>query len=153
MAEKGAVDFWGLSEVPDQEVLNAPEQKIEETTGDEYTSRLSEQGHSDRHAIFFNNDRLESEPYSASAPVHDLGENFFEVRTVNVTGTIRSSLGVQINDNQGQSIVVGQPLEGLWKQFRSEHQAIAGRSHWCIRRSNSGRHRDLRRRPQYSDQE
>lgn len=114
MAEKGAVDFWGLSEVPsDPAFIETLEEMVEDATGVEYTAKMSEDGGNDRIAILFNSDRLTSEPYDGGDDgLVDLGENFFEVTSVNTSGTVRPSLGVQLNDGHGQSVVV---LVNHWK--------------------------------------
>ena len=107
MAAKGAIDFWGLSEVPDQSFLATLEAKISAETGVNYEMKISEDPSSlDKLAIIFNADRLSSVPYSGTHPVDDIGDNFFEVQTVQISAGLRPSLGVQLKDRDGQSVVV-----------------------------------------------
>ena len=114
MAQKGAVDFWGLSEVPaDPAFLATLETTIERATGIDYATKISEAGGSDRLAILFNADHLTSEPYSGGmSGLVDLGDNFFEVTSINTSRTVRPSLGVQLSDEAGQSVVI---LVNHWK--------------------------------------
>ena len=115
MAAKGDIDFWGLSEVPGQTFLDTLVAKISSTTGINYEVKLSEDpDNSDKLAIIFNSDRLISEPYSGTHPVDVIGDNFFEVETVQLSNGLRPSLGIQLKDEDGQSVVV---LVNHWKAF------------------------------------
>ena len=124
MAAKGDVDFWGLSEVPDQAFLSQLVTKISAATGANYVSQLSVSGdNSDDHlAIIFNADRLTLIPYSGSHPVSKLNDTsgtsteFFEVTTVQVTPGLRASLGCQLQGENGERVVV---LVNHWKAFSS----------------------------------
>lgn len=107
MVAKGPIDFWGLSEVPDQEFLDTLSEKLSIATNVNYEVKLSEDpGSSDKLAIIFNADRLTSEPYSGTHPIDDLGSNFFEVDTVQLSAGLRPSLGIQLKGDDGQSVVV-----------------------------------------------
>jgi hypothetical protein len=59
MADKGAVEFWGLTNVADQTFLDTLEQAVEAETGADYTAKLSEQGGADRPAVLFNSAHLQ----------------------------------------------------------------------------------------------
>lgn len=115
MAEKGAVDFWGLSEVPSSTTfLKTLEAKIEQRTGIDYVVRRSKSGDEDRLAILFRSDRLKAVPYSGNLPASEmvnLGGNFFELPEVNTSGTVRPSLGVQLKAGNENVIV----LVNHWK--------------------------------------
>lgn len=119
MAAKGAIDFWGLSEVPDQEFLDKLTAKITAVTNINYKAKLSEEPYNreDKLAIIFNADRLTSEPYSGNHPVDDIEDNFFEVETVQLSNGLRPSLGVQLKDDSGQSVVV---LVNHFKAYKDE---------------------------------
>ena len=118
MAAKGAIDFWGLSEVPDQEFLDKLTAKITAVTNINYKAKLSEDPSTeDKLAIIFNADRLTSEPYSGNHPVDDIEGNFFEVETVRLSSGLRPSLGIQLKDDSGQSVVV---LVNHFKAFDSD---------------------------------
>jgi len=99
-----------------------------EHTNAEFVSKISEDGRSDRLAIIYRSDRLTSVPYSGSATVDDIGDNFFEVDTINVGGTIRPALGIQLESQSGQMMVA---LVNHWKccggssnRERRQRQAI-----------------------------
>ena len=83
-----------------------------EHTDAEFVSKISEEGGADQLAIIYRSDRLTSVPYSGSATVDDIGDNFFEVDTINVGGTIRPALGIQLQSQSGQMMVT---LVNHWK--------------------------------------
>jgi hypothetical protein len=90
-AQKGVIDIWGLSEVRDQETLTTFENAIEEATGIEYTSKLSEAGSRDRLAILFNAtvfNAIDVTPGDQSL------DPFFEIKEVQVTPGLRPGLAV-----------------------------------------------------------
>ena len=129
MVEKDSIDFWGLSEVPNQAAVNEFEQALEAANpGVDFISQLSEEGRSDRLAILYRSDRLTSVPYTGNAQVDDIGNNFFEVDSINVGNTIRPALGVQLQTESGQMVIM---LVNHWKccggnsnEARREQQAI-----------------------------
>ena len=107
MVAKGAVDFWGLSEVPGQSFLDTLVAKLTAATSTNYEVKLSKDPNtSDKLAIIFNKDRLTSEPYAGTHPVEQIGSNFFEVDTVQISNGLRPSLGIQLKGDDGQSVVV-----------------------------------------------
>jgi hypothetical protein len=129
MVAKGPdIDFWGLSEVENQATLNKLEQALEAAHGVDYVAKLSEEGGGDRLAILYQSDRMTAVPYSGSAAVDDIGDAFFEVDSINVGGTLRPGLGVQLQSSDGQMVIV---LVNHWKccggtsnEERREKQAI-----------------------------
>ena len=129
MVAKGDVDFWGLSEVRSQSAVNTFEAALEAAhPGVDYIVKLSEDGDSDRLAILYRGDRLASVAYSGTAAIDDLGDNFFEVDSINVGGTVRPALGVQLETPDGQQVIA---LVNHWKccggssnRARREQQAI-----------------------------
>ena len=123
---KGEVDFWGFSEVQNQAVVDTIEQALEKANPtSDYISKLSEDGAGDRLAILYRSDRLTAVPYSGTAAVDDIGGNFFEVDSINVGGTIRPALAVQLTAETGDVVVV---LVNHWKccgdEERRKLQAI-----------------------------
>ena len=113
MADKEGIDFWGLSEVQNQAAVAAFLVALNaEHTDAEFVSKISEDGGADRLAIIYRSDRLTSVPYSGGATVNDIGDNFFQVDAVNVGGTIRPALGIQLQSPSGQMVVV---LANHWK--------------------------------------
>lgn len=72
MADKGTVDFWGLSEVLDQATLETFESAIEDATAKEYNAFLSNEGGRDRLAIIYNTDKFTQvgEPFEISTLVN-----------------------------------------------------------------------------------
>lgn len=129
MVAKGNIDFWGLSEVQDQTTLDTIEDALEVAhPGIDFVAKLSDDGGSDRLAIVYRRDRMTAVPYSGSADIDDIGDNFFEVDSINVGGTVRPGLGVQLQSPAGESVVV---LVNHWKccggqanENRREKQAI-----------------------------
>ena len=102
MVAKGPIDFWGLSEVKDQTTVQTLEQALEAANpGVDFVTKLSEDGDGDRLAILYRADRMTAVPYSGSATVDDIGNNFFEVDSINVGGTLRPGLGVQLQSPGG----------------------------------------------------
>ena len=113
MAAKDNIDFWGLSEVENQAAVDTFVAALSAEHPDaEFASKISEDGGADRLAIIYRSDRLTSVPYSGSATVDDIGDNFFEVDTINVGGTVRPALGLQLQAASGQMTVV---LVNHWK--------------------------------------
>ena len=113
MADKEDIDFWGLSEVRNQAAVDAFVAALEAEHPDaEFVSKISEDGRSDRLAIIYRSDRLTPVSYSGSAVVDDIGDNFFEVDNINVGGTIRPALGIQLKSASGQMVVA---LVNHWK--------------------------------------
>lgn len=107
MAAKGPIDFWGLSEVQNQSFLNTLTSRIRSTTNINYEAKLSDDpNNADKLAIIYNADRLTPEPYSGTHPVDQIGDDFFEVETVRLSSGLRPSLGIQLKDENGQSVVV-----------------------------------------------
>jgi hypothetical protein len=127
MVAKGDVAFWGLSEVANQAFLNTLETALEAANPKvDYVTKLSEEGAGDRLAILFRSDRLKAVPYAGNATVDDIGDNFFEVDSINVGGTIRPALGIQLTGESGDTVVA---LVNHWKccadgPDRRELQAI-----------------------------
>lgn len=129
MIEKGDIDFWGLSEVLNQQAVNTFEQALETANpGVDFIAKISEEGRSDRLAILYRSDRLQSIPYSGNAVIDDIGDNFFEVDSINVGDTIRPGLGVQLEAKDGQPVII---LVNHWKccggsnnEERREQQAV-----------------------------
>lgn len=129
MVAKGNIDFWGLSEVQDQATLDTLEAALEAANpGVDFIAKLSEDGGSDRLAILYRDDRMNAVPYSGTADVDDIGDNFFEVDSINVGGTVRPGFGVQLESSAGDRVVV---LVNHWKccggaanEARREEQAI-----------------------------
>jgi hypothetical protein len=113
MADKEGIDFWGLSEVQNQAAVDAFVAALQAEHPDAvFASKISEEGAADLLAILYRSDRLTSVPYSGSATVDDIGDNFFEVDTINVGGTIRPALGIQLQSQSGQMMVA---LVNHWK--------------------------------------
>jgi hypothetical protein len=113
MVAKGNIDFWGLSEVANQATLNTLEAALEAANpGVDYIAKLSEEGASDRLAILYRSDRLTSVDYGGTATVDDIGQKFFEVDSINVGGTLRPGLGIQLRGTDGSQVVV---LVNHWK--------------------------------------
>lgn len=126
---KGPIDVWGFSEVENQSVVNTIEAALEAANpGFDYVTKLSEDGGGDRLALLFRADRLTSVPYSGTAAVDDLGNNFFEVDSVNVGDSVRPALGVQLKSASGQMVVVLvnhlKCCGGQSNEDRREEQAI-----------------------------
>jgi endonuclease/exonuclease/phosphatase family metal-dependent hydrolase len=71
---------------------------------------------------------LTSVAYSGTAAVDDIGGNFFEVDSVNVGGSLRPALGVQLQSTSGQMVVVLvnhlKCCGGTSSEQRREQQAI-----------------------------
>lgn len=112
MVEKKDIDFWGLSEVLDQESLDIYVAALGQANPHaKYRAKLSESGGEDRLAIIYRADKLIAVPYSGSENVTRLDDNFFEVESINVGGSIRPALGMQLSVD-GQDIVV---LTNHWK--------------------------------------
>ncbi len=129
MVEKENVDFWGLSEVSNQAALDAFVNALERNnTGMNFVSKLSEDGNQDRLAIIFRADRLTSLPYSGSASVDEIGNNFFEVDSIKVGSSgLRPSLGIQLKTEEGKEFII---LVNHWKccnngRDRRDRQASA----------------------------
>lgn len=113
VVEKGAIDFWGFSEVRSEDVVNTIKEKMEQANpGVPFVAKISEDGGGDRLAIIFRADRLSAVPYGGTATVDDIGDNFFEVDNINVGRTIRPALGVQLESNNGDRVIV---LVNHWK--------------------------------------
>lgn len=107
MVEKGDIDFWGFSEVEDQSDVDIFEQALEAANpGVDFVAKISEEGGGDQLAILYRADRLTSVPYNGAADVDDIDDNFFEVDSVNVGGTIRPALGVVLEGETGEQVVV-----------------------------------------------
>ena len=113
MADKENIDFWGLSEVQNQAAVDAFVAALEAEHPDaEFVSKISEEGRSDRLAIIYRSDRLTAVPYSGNATVDDIDDFFFEVDNINVGGTLRPALGIQLRAPSGQMVVA---LVNHWK--------------------------------------
>jgi hypothetical protein len=113
MVAKGDIDFWGLSEVEGASDVAIFEAALEAANpGVDYIAKISEEGGSDSLAIIYRSDRLTSVPYAGDATIDDLGDNFFEVDSINVGGTIRPALGIVLEGTSGQRVVV---LVNHWK--------------------------------------
>ena len=100
MIAKENIDFWGLSEVSNQGALNTIEKALEKAHDVDYITKLSRDGGGDRLAILFRSDIFEAVRYTGKARVDHLGGHFFEVDTVNVGGTIRPGLAVQLRTQE-----------------------------------------------------
>lgn len=106
-AAKSDIDFWGLSEVADQQVVDDFVRALKQRNPNaSYSSKLSHDGGGDKLAIIFRSDRLESVAFSGPVQVDDLGDNFFELDSVNVNGGLRPALGVQLKSKDGQQVIV-----------------------------------------------
>lgn len=117
LAAKGQIDFFGLSEVEGQAALDAYVAALKAAfPAHQYASKLSEEGGSDRLAVIYRTDRLKSVPYGGTAAVDDLGDNFFEIDAINLSGTLRPALGVQLESKSGQQVIV---LVNHFKAFGS----------------------------------
>lgn len=113
MAAKGDVAFWGLSEVLNQAAVDDFVAALRaQHSGVQFVSKISEEGGADQLAIIYRADQLTAVPYSGTATVDDLGDHFFEVDSINVGGTIRPALGIQLQSPSGQDVVV---LVNHWK--------------------------------------
>lgn len=112
MSAKGDIDFWGLSEVPNQAFLDQLEAAIEASTGAEYVAQLSDDGASDRLAILYRKDKFTAEPYGGTASIDSKPNHFFEVDSINVGQTIRPGFGIQLRTQKGQVFIV---LVHHWK--------------------------------------
>lgn len=113
MVAKGDIDFWGLSEVEGPADVAIFEAALEGANpGVDFISKTSDEGGSDQLAIVYRADRLKSVAYEGDATIDDLGDNFFEVDSINVGGTIRPALGVVLEGDSGQRVVV---LVNHWK--------------------------------------
>lgn len=113
MVEKGEIDFWGLSEVLNQQAVDTFEAALEAANpGVDFISKISEDGRADRLAILYRSDNLTSVPYSGNAVVDDIGDNFFEVDSINVGGTIRPALGIEIETDDEEQVII---LVNHWK--------------------------------------
>lgn len=113
MVAKGDIDVWGLSEVSGQNALDTFVTALKAANpGKEFTAKLSLDGDSDRLALIVRTDRLAPVAYSGSATVEQIGGEFFEVNSINVGGTIRPGLGVQLESSDGDRVIV---LVNHWK--------------------------------------
>ena len=113
MVEKGDIDFWGLSEVLNQQAVDTFEAALETVNpGVDFISKISEEGNADRLAILYRSDTLTSVPYSGDAVVDNIGDNFFEVDSINVGGTIRPALGIELETDDREPVVI---LVNHWK--------------------------------------
>ena len=113
MAAKADIDFWGLSEVQNQAAVDAFVAALQAANpGVTFVSKISEEGGADQLAIIFNADRLTAVSYTGGATVDDIGDNFFEVDSINVGGTVRPALGVQLQADSGQTMIA---LANHWK--------------------------------------
>lgn len=130
MVEKVDVDFWGLSEVHNQSAVDTFEAALERAHGADYVAKLSREGGGDRLAILYRADKLEAVRYTGRARVDQLGGHFFEVDEINVGGTIRPGLGVQLRTRDtGRGFIA---LVNHWKccggdddRVRRAEQAVA----------------------------
>lgn len=112
MVQKGPIDFWGFSEVANQAALDIFETALETANPTiDYIAKLSEEGRGDRLAILYRSDRFQAVTYSGDALIDEIGNHFFEVDSINVGGTIRPALGIQLEFQQ-QPIVM---LVNHWK--------------------------------------
>lgn len=113
VAAKTEIDFWGFSEVQNQATVSTILTALRAANPSaSYRFKISEEGGGDRLAIIYRSDRLQAVPYSGLAVVDPVGHDFFEVDQINVGGTIRPALGIQLKTESGQQVIA---LVNHWK--------------------------------------